>query len=142
LLYANNGTGNYTILNDTTFEAVAESATAIGDLDNDGDNDIVMIGNVRFSSIFHIFSNQHVMVSLSENVKSKILVYPNPIKDAFQIETKGSIRKIAIYNQLGQLVYSRNDRRDVTISHLKPGLYFGKAYLDDGQILGFKIVKE
>jgi len=65
------------------------------------------------------------------------MLYPNPVKDVLNIETKQTIEvsSISIYNQLGQLVLvvpSAHDVSRVDISSLAAGNYFIKINSDKG----------
>ncbi|WP_238321146.1 T9SS type A sorting domain-containing protein [Flavobacterium saliperosum] len=64
-------------------------------------------------------------------------VYPNPVKDVLNIETKQTIEvsSISIYNQLGQLVLvvpSAQHVSKVDVSNLAAGNYFIKINSDKG----------
>ncbi|MBT8276806.1 MAG: T9SS type A sorting domain-containing protein [Bacteroidia bacterium] len=52
-----------------------------------------------------------------------------------------SIKKIAIYNQLGQLVFSATDTNTIDISSLDQGLYYCKIQDENGTIGSKKILK-
>lgn len=43
-LYKNDGNGNFTEMLDTTFDGVSRGSIDVADIDNDGDNDIIIIG--------------------------------------------------------------------------------------------------
>ncbi len=68
-------------------------------------------------------------------------VYPSPVADILHIQTNTEIRKVTIYNKLGQLVFtSKNDKID--ISGLTKGVYFVKVEGINGNFGIQKIVKE
>jgi len=76
-------------------------------------------------------------------VSNKILVYPNPVSNKLNIESKDhtKIQKLEIYNQHGQVVKSILDPSiEIDVSHLVAGMYYVVAYQKD--TLGYqKFVK-
>lgn len=72
----------------------------------------------------------------------KISIIPNPVASIFEIVLeKGSLDKVFIYNELGQLEKSSRDKM-IDISTLKSGSYFLKIITKEGQIAFEKIIKE
>lgn len=70
-------------------------------------------------------------------------IIPNPIVDCFQIQTNEVIDKIEIYNELGQIVYSKVNlgiRESIQISSLESGVYFIKI-LSKNSNQTIKIIK-
>ena len=66
---------------------------------------------------------------------SKISIYPNPVKDLFQISTQSQIEMIQIYNTLGLLVKTIKDNfKEIDISELSSGSYFVRLFSNDGSI--------
>jgi type IX secretion system substrate protein len=69
--------------------------------------------------------------------ESYFMLYPNPVNDVLNIETKQTIEvtSISIYNQLGQLVLvvpNAQDMKSVDVSSLSAGNYFIKVNSDKG----------
>ncbi len=57
-LYTNNGVGNFSEMTGTTIEAVSSSSACFGDIDNDGDKDLLITGtNGGSSFISKLYSN-------------------------------------------------------------------------------------
>ncbi len=64
---------------------------------------------------------------LEESSSLSIKIYPNPIINNFFIESQSTINVIKIYNQLGSLVFEKNDfnseKVQLDLSGFKSGLY-------------------
>jgi len=61
------------------------------------------------------------------NVENKVIIYPNPAKQSFTVESLDhDISEVAIYNLCGKLVYQSNvQMRQLIIKEpLKSGVYF------------------
>ena len=66
-----------------------------------------------------------ITTGIPEN-KTNINVYPNPATEIIKIETSGSIKKVIIYNLLGQEVYNNAEVGNIlsiSTSGFKPGAY-------------------
>ena len=76
---------------------------------------------------------------------TNINLYPNPATDFIKIETQNNIRKILIYNEIGQIVNridtKNHNETNISIKHLKKGTYFVLISTEKKQILK-KIIKE
>jgi hypothetical protein len=63
----------------------------------------------------------------SELEVTHISLFPNPANDFITLKTDVSIKEVRIYNNLGQLVFSKNsnfsESNEFDISNLKSGLY-------------------
>ncbi len=66
-------------------------------------------------------------LSIDETIsEGHILVYPNPTKESFKIETTLKINEIEIFNNLGKLVLKFKPQENYLISKLPNGIYFIK----------------
>jgi len=85
---------------------------------------------------FPIFKNQTDLGITSIETpkleeKRDIVVYPNPAKDYFSIQSDKPVEKIEIYNSSGFCVLSKNTGCDkVDVSAWAAGFYFVRIYVD------------
>lgn len=77
------------------------------------------------------------MQKIRENV-----FYPNPTKGLVKINTQKTIRKIEVYNNIGQLLALNFGQPEIDISSLDRGIYFVKVFSKNGQIEIKKILKK
>lgn len=75
--------------------------------------------------------------------RSKIVFYPNPVKDVFNIQSAGEIKSVTIYDATGKKVANFNNQKEMLdISNLKSGIYFIEILNSENKILTEKIVKK
>lgn len=75
---------------------------------------------------------------------ANISIYPNPVKNNLNIEAKSTIKKVFIYNLLGQEVLAKNLNSNSTTlqtNNLAKGVYVVKASID-GKEATSKFIKE
>jgi hypothetical protein len=72
----------------------------------------------------------------------KTIVFPNPVSDKLIIKTNSQNFQIQLYNQLGQLLLSKQNESVLDVSHLSLGMYYVKILLEKDNIHSFKIIKE
>lgn len=75
--------------------------------------------------------------------QTNIVLYPNPIKDIFIIESKETIDEIMIYDMLGKKVFSQKNitSNNINIAQLPNGFYIVKAKTENG-VSSLKIMKQ
>lgn len=80
------------------------------------------------------------------NLKNKIVLYPNPVKNEINIETEAPLKSIVIISiegrQLKKFDNINSGIQSLNIEELSKGLYFVKFVTKDGTILTKKIIKE
>ena len=103
------------------------------------------ITNVVFNPNYNIVTKNS---TVTLDVKTPILeeyvsIYPNPIKQQFFIKsTIVKIKKVIIYNLLGQLVFTiTNPTQQINLQKLKTGVYSFKIITDKG-IISKSLLKE
>ncbi|WP_396150045.1 T9SS type A sorting domain-containing protein [Flavobacterium sp.] len=78
------------------------------------------------------------LLSIKEDSKSDLLIYPNPVVDQLTISlqnTTTEVNKLFIYNSLGQLVLENQFTQNeisIPVSHLANGVYFLRVDHGDG----------
>ncbi len=76
--------------------------------------------------------------------KNKIAVYPNPASESLFIESEVAVKKMKLYNMIGQLVLEKGENQNnnsISIEHLNSGTYLLQIETELG-ISNKKIVKE
>ena len=66
-----------------------------------------------------------IISSVSETFTQKMRVYPNPSNS--KIYVLGTMDKIEVYNMIGELVFTSNNKTTINISDWKSGIYFVKS---------------
>lgn len=97
-----------------------------------------MIGSLAEPKTLH-FGNTQV----GENELSKVMVYPNPSKNVFNIQGLG-IRKIEVFNVFGQAIISEetsNDDVQIDLSRYADGCYMLRVVTDNG-ITNSQLIKQ
>ena len=57
---------------------------------------------------------------------NKIELFPNPVKDILSIKSLSIIKKVEVFNVLGQKVMGRENTNDLNVTKLKSGAYILK----------------
>ena len=140
-----NFTTNQTATLTLVMNASATNATAYANIDGinyTSDSGIIKItipsGNhvIKKSSTANLFyiKTTFETLGITDNFeKSKITLYPNPVKDLFQIITQQQIEMIQIYNTLGILVKTiKNNFKNIDVSNLSSGSYFVRLKSNEG----------
>lgn len=75
---------------------------------------------------------------------NRLTFFPNPTKDFFKLSNYEKIQKIELYDLNGKKLISKNDFEDekISIQNFSIGIYPIKIYLDNGDIISDKIIKE
>ncbi len=136
----NNGIGNLTtpIMIDSTFLYLN---VYTDDIDNDSDNDIIWYGHNTGVKNLGVITNNTIVLSLNDlRNDNHITIYPNPANEFLNIETKGNIKEIYLYNNIGQLLLTTFEK-NINLQNLQNGLYFIRILLKDGTIYTEKIIK-
>lgn len=148
-LYTNDGTGNFTEMTGTPFPGVRFSSVAFSDLDNDGDQDILISGqNSSFKPISKIYTNNAIVSSTEQMYKRARLdmkAYPNPTNSStIQIShesTENNFIIIKVFDINGRLIIQQKEfalmgqqNFTIGIAALPPGSYF--IQFDKGKKIG------
>lgn len=85
-------------------------------------------------------------LSIQENLstidfnKNSIKIYPNPTADSVHIDSEIDLKKVEIYNSLGQLI-STQKNTSINLSPFASGIYFIHITLENGIKTTHKIIK-
>lgn len=72
---------------------------------------------------------------------SKVLIYPNPSKGIFNIQSDLTISNVEVYNALGQRVWTGSSNT-IDIQGQASGVYFIKVHTEDNFSHTYKVIKE
>lgn len=76
------------------------------------------------------------------NLKSSVVIYPNPVKDQLYIDLQGlPLDNLKIYTSQGQLVHSATQSNEIDVSRLPAGLYYIQITSQE-QSISKKFIKE
>lgn len=80
-------------------------------------------------------------LSISSHSLQEISIYPNPVQDVLQIETREQLQEITVYTLTGQEMFNSNKTRSINIGNLSQGMYLVKIDTERGSVYQ-KIVKK
>jgi hypothetical protein len=111
-LYLNDGTGNFSAFNNTSFRGVTSPKILIDDFDNDTDMDIILFGNTEnfLGRVARIYVNNQLSSSTSNLFKTPtaLKLFPNPASSTeLQLSFSNSIAgpvQILLWDRKGQLI--------------------------------------
>ena len=96
------------------------------------------VASVEFDPESDLISkNNTVILGVNQpDLKSQLLLYPNPTSEHITIEKPESlnITEIKVFNALGQLLYQSNWSPNIKTSSLSSGVLFVKFYTNQGTI--------
>ncbi len=119
-----NGAGDFGVAQVVTDNLPFTISLAAGDLDNDGDIDIVSASQTE--EFIYWYENQTIL-NVPENNLPTFVIHPNPAYNKLIIEKPASTRiaSVAIVNSLGEIILEKTgDIHQVNISQLTSGVYF------------------
>jgi hypothetical protein len=96
----------------------------VSDFDNDGDLDIASAAYNQ--NDLNYFENELIVLSVIDENRENIVVYPNPVVDYLFINGLSGSENYKIYSQLGQIITQGNfeNSNQIDLSKLASGIYF------------------
>ncbi|MDC7997065.1 T9SS type A sorting domain-containing protein [Gilvibacter sediminis] len=101
----------------------------VGDLDNDGDSDILTYSST--TDLVKYWINETILST--PEFENSLAIYPNPSSELLTINSKQEFKQYRIYSILGQLVRGDSFSEQIDISQLRKGIYFLELTTSMGQ---------
>lgn len=135
----NDGVGNFGEQQFIYLNALDPLDIIADDFNNDGKMDVA--ASIFGSNQIIWFENKGPL-SIEENQTNHFSLYPNPTNGLLNIQSKTSIAEITIFNNLGQLFLSAENKNQIDISTLSEGIYFVNIKDENGQTETKKVLKK
>ena len=146
-LYINDGSGGFDDLlqNPNPFFGVYDGDVAFADIDNDGDNDVLITGGGNGNYNAKLYLNNGVnSTAITEISIVKCEAFPNPSRDLFNVEFTSLVRQdleVRIINSIGEIVYIDNINNhigeysnSINLENNSKGVYLLELDTDNGMI--------
>ena len=132
--------GDYTIVNTGVWEQVVRT------------HDIPAAANVtariRLKTVDSSIKVDDVSLVLTSSLGGddfssieKMKLFPNPVSDILSIDSRSGIKKLAVFNLLGQKVMVKENTNNLNVSKLKPGAYILKIVDENDSVSTKKFIK-
>lgn len=96
--------------------------------------------NLEGFTYFAYTKMEGTTLSIANNSFKTLNIYPNPIENTLYVKNINNLKKIKIYNNLGQLII-KTKKKKIELSELKRGVYFLQIHTENF-IKTEKIIKE
>ena len=82
------------------------------------------------------------LLSIDKNNLENFKVYPNPTSNKLYLNSKKAIKKVSLFNIVGDKILSFNsDKKEINISHFSKGIYILRIQFKDHKSVVRKIIK-
>jgi len=140
-LFANlDGEANFS--NELVFTENAGNCVTTVAADINGDGWMDVVSNDFIDNEITWYKALHPLLTINENTIVDFSVYPSPTTGILNVQSKTNIVQIEIYNQLGQLILSNNNKNTIDISNVGQGIYFINIKDENGTIGTKKVMKK
>lgn len=145
--YLNNGEGNFIEVEDIPFTAHNYGKLTVGDVNNDGYNDLLITGlGDNNTAVAKLFINNIGVLNVDNKESFKFKIYPNPVQDILNIEpfSNDILKSFEIYGIDGSLIkqnliYSNSS---IDVSSLSSGVYILSITTEEGNVNRIKFIKK
>lgn len=139
IYFLNDGSGNFNYQQTLVSDFKSANSVVADDFNGDGRIDILASAYAADGIIW--FENKGPL-NVEENRTSLFSIYPNPTTGLLNIKSSTSISDVTVYNNLGQLLITSEEKKQIDISTLREGIYFVKIKDENGQTETEKVVKK
>lgn len=102
------------------------SSFKLADINGDGFRNI-LIASQNEDKLSWLYNTGPL--GIQENYDLNLILYPNPTSNSVNIQSESVITSVQLFNQLGQLVYAKDQESGIDkiyLANLSPGVYFAK----------------
>lgn len=100
-------------------------------------NNIILVywlQDVNTKEVFQAGMNMHPTVGIKGHESdNSVRIYPNPAQNILHIESENTIKKVSVFNMVGQNILNTNEET-LNISNLTNGIYMLKVETDKGTV--------
>ncbi|MGB0950189.1 MAG: T9SS type A sorting domain-containing protein, partial [Marinirhabdus sp.] len=132
------GSGTFSDLNIITTQVSGARYVTAGDVDGDGDDDVVYSSYNNRLVAWH--ENQTIL-GATGFTNFKFSVHPNPVAGTFTMKTNSAIATVSLYSTLGVSVGMWKATKQIDIAHLPSGTYIAEVTDAFGNTAFGKIIK-
>lgn len=136
--YKNDGSGNFG--EPQVISSNVNAASSVFTDDYNGDGKIDVLASSRTNDEIIWFENLGPL-AIEENEADLFTIYPNPTSGVLNIKSNSPISEINLFNNIGQLLFTVEEKNQVDISGLSEGIYFVKIINEIGNIETKKVIK-
>ncbi len=131
---------------DADHDGIPDSWEAAHGLNSQDETDGRAIAENGYSNLENYLNARDVVTAITKrNQSDRFHVYPNPVNETLQIRSSESICKVEIYDILGIMVFSFQDRKGITrvsANEWNSGIYFVRGFSEEGRIFTQKVLKK
>lgn len=145
--YLNNGEGNFVEVEDIVFTAHIYGKLTVGDVNNDGYNDLLITGlGDNNTAVAKLFINNIGVLNVDNKESFKFKIYPNPVQDFLNIESlsNDNLKSFEIYGIDGSLIKQNEiyTNSSIDVSSLSTEIYILSIKTDNGNVNKVKFIKK
>ena len=103
------------------------------------------VGGVEFTfpqKLYEFTDARDFLLSTERNNLDNFKIYPNPTSNKLYLNSKKAIKKVSLFNIVGDKILSFNsDQKEINISHFSKGIYILRIQFKDNKSVVRKIIK-
>tara|TARA_B100000795_G_scaffold192912_1_gene147305 strand:+ start:1914 stop:3053 length:1140 start_codon:yes stop_codon:yes gene_type:complete len=103
------------------------------------------VGGFEFTfpqKLYEFTDARDFLLSTERNNLDNFKIYPNPTSNKLYLNSKKAIKKVSLFNIVGDKILSFNsDQKEINISHFSKGIYILRIQFKDNKSVVRKIIK-